>query len=154
MPRLQVPARMDKAHAVEVLRHLVELERDHMLGFDAAIHRLHDREARARIADFRAEHAAALGDLEDAMKALMVPPPELATLGGLHEEARVAAASLVGDEAVVGVIADVERESIDAYAAAAADDALGDSLRQKLENKLDGERAHGTWLARWLGRHG
>jgi len=145
---------MDKAHTVEVLRHLVELERDHMLGFDAAVHRLRDREARARIEDFRAEHEAALGDLGDAMKALMVPPPELATLGGLHEEARVAAASLVGDEAVVSVIAEAEREAIDAYAAAVADEAIGDSLRHKLENKLDSERAHGAWLAQWLERHG
>jgi hypothetical protein len=141
---------MDRTHVVAVLSRLTQLEVDRLFALDAAIEHLHDREARARLKDFRAAHAAHLGELHDAMHAQMAEPPEHETLRGLGEEARLAAAARVGDADVLAAVAESERELMEAYVEAAGDEQLGDALRGRLAAKLDDEREHGAWIAQFL----
>jgi hypothetical protein len=143
---LHAVADMDRTHVVAVLGRLTQLEVDRLLSLEAAIERVHDREARARLKDFRAAHAAHLADLDDAMHAHMAQAPDQETMRGLALEARIAAAARVGDAGVLGAVAESERELMEAYAEAAADEGLGESLRGQLAEKLDDERQHGAWL--------
>jgi hypothetical protein len=141
---------MDRTHVVAVLSRLTQLEVDRLFALDTAIEHLRDREARTRLKDFRAAHAAHLGELEDAVHAWMAEPPEHETLRGLEVEARLAAAARVGDADVLGAVAESERELMDAYAEAVADEQLGDALRGRLAATLDDEREHRAWIAQFL----
>jgi len=59
----------EKAYSVSVLSRLVQLERDRLFAFDAATHGAWDEELRSLLERSRAEHAADLADLEEAVRA-------------------------------------------------------------------------------------
>lgn len=144
---------MDKTHAVEVLGRLVQLERDRLFAFDAAIEGTKDEELRARLGAIRAEHSASLGELEKAMRGRAASPQETESLHGVRIESRIGAASIVGDGDILERIAMSEGDAIDAYDGAASDEQLGEPLRTRLRSKVAEERRHREWMREWLAVH-
>jgi rubrerythrin len=63
---------------------------------------------------------------------------------------RVAAAALVGDDAMLERLIDSEDEAIGAYSAAASDAALSETLRRRLAALSQRERDHREWMRHWL----
>jgi hypothetical protein len=141
----------EKTYSVSVLSRLVQLERDRLFAFDAAIQGAWDNELRAHLERSRAEHAADLAELEEAVRAQKASPPETESLRGLRAESRVAAAVIGGDEDILWRLTRIESEGIDAYAQAAADERLSEPLRWRLGSKLEQERRHRGWMRKWLG---
>lgn len=144
---------MDDKHAATVLRRIVQLERDRLFLFDAAIGGVKEDDLRRMLQEMRAEHEANLGQLENAMRERDASPPETESLHGLRLESGVAAASIVGDDDVLERVAASELEAIDAYDQAVSDESLGEPLRVRLRAQVDEERRHRQWMTEWLAVH-
>jgi len=144
---------MDDEHAASVLRRIVQLERDRLFLFDAAIGGVKEDDLRRMLQEMRADHEANLGQLESAMRERAASPPETESLHGLRLESGVAAASIVGDDDVVERVAASELEAIDAYDQAVSDESLGEALRVRLRDQVEEERRHRQWMTEWLAVH-
>ena len=137
-------------YSASVLSRLVQLEHDRLFALDAAIQGVWDQELRSNLERSRAEHAANLVELEEAVRAEKASFPETESFSGMRAESRVAAAAVVGDDDMLQRVAAIESEGIDAYADAARDKRLSEPLRRRLGLKVEQERQHWTWMHQWL----
>jgi uncharacterized protein (TIGR02284 family) len=140
----------DPHRSRSALADLVQLQYDSLFFFDAAVRGVQDEGLRSMLSTLRGEHASNLAELQQWLRDEGTTPPETESLRGLGVESRVAGASLVGDDAVLDRLVASEDDLVEAYARAASDRDLPDSLRERLNRTRDEELGHRESMRRWL----
>jgi len=134
-----------------LLEELIKLDYDAIEAYDAAIERLGDLEAQARLTEFRDDHERHTRNLGEHLRQMGRMPPMGPDIKRLLTKGKVVIAGLVGDLAILKAMRSNEDDTNVAYERALGQD-LPLMLRETLlENHAD-EKRHRAWIEEKLSR--
>jgi uncharacterized protein (TIGR02284 family) len=139
-----------ESNLVDTLNNLIELDYDAIEAYDAAIDRLDNAEYKARLKEFRADHARHTGDLGAAVKELGGKPAQQGGAKSLLTRGKVMMADLMGDSAILQAMKSNEDDTNTAYERAAKAAEGTPTAAAALRSGLGDERRHRAWIEQAL----
>ncbi len=139
-----------ESNLVDTLNNLIELDYDAIEAYDAAIDRLDSAEYKARLKEFRDDHARHTRDLGAAVKELGGKPAQQGGAKSLLTRGKVMMADLLGDGAILQAMKSNEDDTNTAYERALKHQDIETAAVPVLERGLADERRHRAWIEETL----
>lgn len=130
------------------LADLIQLDRDAVEAYEAAINRLDRAEFRARLADFKQDHERHIQELSTLVRASGEKPPTEGDFKRFLTQGKVVLGEIAGDTGILRAMLSNEKETNQKYEAALKDATLSANadLHQILSRNLGDERRHKAWI--------
>lgn len=134
---------------VDMLNNLIQLDYDAIDAYDTAIDRLDSAEYKARLREFREDHARHTRDLGDAVAELGGKPAKQGGAKSMMTRGKVMMADLLGDTAILQAMKSNEDDTNTAYERA-EQAAAGTPAATAVQAGLKDERHHRAWIEQAL----
>jgi uncharacterized protein (TIGR02284 family) len=125
---------------------LLELDFDAIEAYRAAIARLDEKEDRATLAEFLADHERHTRELVPLIRSLGKEPSTGPDMKQWLTKGKVVIAALVGDNAILLAMKTNEADTNAAYERAVGRTDLTNEMRRVLEKNFDDEKRHKAWI--------
>lgn len=134
------------------LADLIELDRDAVEAYEAAINRLDRAEYRARLAAFKQDHERHIQELSTLVRNSGEQPPTEGDFKRFLTQGKVVLGELAGDTGILRAMLSNEKETNQKYEEALEDATLTAhaELHQILSRNLGDERRHKAWIEEQL----
>lgn len=139
-----------ESNLVDTLNNLIELDYDAIEAYDAAIDRIDSAEYKARLKEFRDDHARHTRDLAAAVKELGGKPAQQGGAKSLLTRGKVMMADLLGDGAILQAMRSNENDTNTAYERAVKAAEGNPAAAAALQSGLADERRHRAWIEQAL----
>jgi hypothetical protein len=130
----------------KLVTNLLILEHDAIAAYDSTIEKLEDAGKKAKIAEFRADHAAHVEELRRIASTLGVAAPAEGDMKQYLTTGKVALASIMGDGPILKAMSTNEIETKMAYDHAAKNDAAPADAQVFFRKAFDDESRHKAWM--------
>jgi hypothetical protein len=130
----------------KLVQNLLILEHDAIAAYVSTIEKLEDPAAKAKIAEFKADHDSHVTELTRLAHAIGVEAPKEGDLKEYLTTGKVALASIIGDRAIVKAMSTNEIETKMAYDHAAKNDAATAEARALFQKAFADEARHKEWM--------
>jgi rubrerythrin len=134
---------------MDLLQDLRKLDLAASDAYEDAIHHIDDADAKAQLANFKADHVRHTEDLGRLLQEMGQAPQDLPQSGGLKSlltQGKVMVAGLMGDRQILQAMATNENDTNVAYERATQHPGLSGDVRAVLERNLSDERRHKQWI--------
>lgn len=134
------------------LADLIQLDRDAVEAYEAAINRLDRAEYRARLADFKNDHERHIQELSTLVRNSGQQPPTEGDFKRFLTQGKVVLGEIAGDTGILRAMLSNEKETNEKYEDALKDATLtaNAELHQLLTRNLGDERRHKAWIEEQL----
>ncbi|MCB9542270.1 MAG: DUF892 family protein [bacterium] len=134
------------------LADLIQLDRDAVEAYEAAINRLDRAEYRARLADFKKDHERHIQELSTLVRTSGQQPPTEGDFKRFLTQGKVVLGEIAGDTGILRAMLSNEKETNEKYEDALKDATLTSNaeLHQLLTRNLGDERRHKAWIEEQL----
>jgi uncharacterized protein (TIGR02284 family) len=139
-----------ESNLVDTLNNLIQLDYDAIEAYDAAIDRLDNADYKARLKEFRADHARHTRDLGAVVTELGGKPARQGGAKSLLTRGKVMMADLMGDSAILQAMRSNEEDTNTAYERAVKAAEGTPAAATALRSGLDDERRHRAWIEQAL----
>ena len=130
-----------------LIENFVHLERDALAAYDEAIARLEDPTHKSKVAEFRADHARHLTDLEGLASKHGAPVPTEGDMKQVLTTGKVKMADLVGgDGAILKAMSTNENDTISAYTSGSQNESVPMEDRPLFERARQDEERHKAYM--------
>lgn len=134
-----------------LLEELIKLDYDAIEAYDAAIERLSDPESKARLTEFRQDHARHVENLSAHLQALGRTAPTGPDMKRVLTKGKVVLGGLMGDEAILKAMKSNEDDTNAAYERASRQE-LSMDLKETIRRNHADEKRHRAWIEERLAR--
>lgn len=131
---------------VDELNDLIRLDHDAIEAYQAAIDRLEDANARAKLQEFMQDHVRHTENLDKLVRQHGGTPKQKTDVKVMLTKGKVVLANLAGDKAILGAMLANEEVTNKRYEKALKTKGLDAATRQVVEGNLEDERRHREWL--------
>lgn len=149
-----LPTQLDPQQ-IEKLCDLIQLDRDAVEAYEAAINRIDAANFRARLSDFKTDHERHIADLSAIVRQNGHRPPTEGDFKRFLTQGKVVLGDLIGNRGILRAMLSNEKDTNQQYEEAIADPMLvtHPEVRAVLERNLADERRHKAWIEAQLGDH-
>ena len=130
----------------KIVTNLLILEHDAIAAYDSTIEKLDDAGKKAKIAEFRADHASHVEELRRLATTLGIEAPAEGDMKQSLTTGKIALANLMGDGAILKAMSTNEIETKMAYDQAAKNDAAPAETKVFFRKAFDDESRHKAWM--------
>ncbi len=139
-----------EGNLVDTLNNLIQLDYDAIEAYEAAIDRLDSAEYKARLKQFRDDHARHTRDLGAVVTELGGTPARQGGAKSMLTRGKVMMADLMGDGAILQAMKSNEDDTNTAYERALRNAEDNAAAATKLRAGLEDERRHRAWIEQAL----
>lgn len=149
-----LPTQLDPQQ-IDKLCDLIQLDRDAVEAYEAAINRIDAANFRARLSDFKVDHERHITDLSAIVRQNGKTPPTEGDFKRFLTQGKVVLGDLIGNRGILRAMLSNEKDTNQQYEEAIADPMLAThpEARAVLERNLADERRHKAWIEAQLGDH-
>lgn len=133
-----------------LLEKLIELDFDAAEAYQAAIERLEDATAKARLSEFKQDHLRHTENLGKILRDSGREPPHKGDIKRILTKGKVVVAGLVGDKAILKAMKTNEDDTNHAYERAVNNPVAPAQVKDVLRANLADERRHREWIEQRL----
>lgn len=134
----------------KMLNELIQLDYDAIAAYEAAIERLEDRQASAKLTEFMNDHVEHTRNLAALVRQHGGNPKQKGDLKKVLTKGKVIIANLAGDDAILKAMRINEDLTNESYEKAAQTPGLPAAVRTTLQANLADERRHREWIVSQL----
>lgn len=131
---------------LNTLGDLMALEQDAIAAYDSAISRIDGAGFKAKLKEFKGDHARHISELDTLIAELGGAPSTGAGLKSVLTQGKVAIGSLFGDKAILKAMKSNEDDTNTAYERAVKHKEIQQPAVAMLERGLADERRHRAWI--------
>jgi uncharacterized protein (TIGR02284 family) len=139
-----------ESNLLDTLNNLIQLDYDAIEAYDAAIDRLDSADYKARLKEFRDDHARHTRDLGAVVTELGGKPARQGGAKSLLTRGKVMMADLMGDSAILQAMKSNEDDTNTAYERAVKAGESNPAAATALQSGLADERRHRAWIEQAL----
>ena len=130
----------------KLVTNLLILEHDAIAAYDSTIEKLDDAGKKAKVGEFRTDHASHVEELRRMASALGIEAPTEGDMKQYLTTGKIALANLLGDGAILKAMSTNEIETKMAYDQAAKNDAAPADAKVFFRKAFDDESRHKAWM--------